>query len=378
MVTKSNSSHRTRVAVVVGAGIAGLTAGIALARRGWAVEILELSPDSQTAGWGLSLTGPSLRALHTVQLCEKMIAAGFGLSNITNWQPDGEPVEIVPPRLLGADVPAMVGIPRPELHRILAEEAERLGVTITYGCSVASIGQRPDGVEIVLSDGDSRQAHVVVGADGIRSQVRDLLGITDSLSYTGQAIWRARIPRPAWATGINTFSLEDRQIGVVPTGPDSAYVFFTENEAPRGIISDELLAARMYDHLEPFTGLGGELRDSVRESDGVVRRFAQTIIVQSPWNVGRVVLIGDAVHAPSPQMASGAALAIEDGVVLAEELDRNHDVQQALDAFTNRRRERCSVLVKTSARIAELEQSNQHRESHALIDQCHGLMAQPA
>jgi 2-polyprenyl-6-methoxyphenol hydroxylase-like FAD-dependent oxidoreductase len=77
-------------------------------------------------------------------------------------------------------------------------------------------------------------------------------------------------------------------------------------------------------------------------------------------------------------MASGAALAIEDGVVLAEELERNTDVEQALAAFTRRRFERCSVLVTTSARIAELEQTGRHRESHALIDQCHGVMARPA
>jgi 2-polyprenyl-6-methoxyphenol hydroxylase-like FAD-dependent oxidoreductase len=272
----------------------------------------------------------------------------------------------------------MAGIPRPELQRILNEEALRLGVTVTYGRRIASFRPRPDGVGVVLDDGATRSAEVLVGADGIRSQVRGLLGITDSLSYTGQAVWRARIARPAWATGINTFSLGDRQIGVVPIGADAAYVFFTENRAPREVIADELLAEAMYEHLKPFTGLAAELRDAVRESSGVVRRFAQTIIVESPWNDGRVVLVGDTCHAPSPQMASGAALAIEDGVVLAEELERNTDVEQALAAFTRRRFERCSVLVTTSARIAELEQTGRHRESHALIDQCHGVMARPA
>lgn len=367
-----------RVAVVIGAGIAGLTTSIALARRGWAVEILELSPDGRTAGWGLSLTGPALRALESLQLSEKMIAAGYGMTKITNWEPNGDPFEISPPSLLGPGAPSMSGIPRPELHRILAEEALRAGVTTTYGTTVTSISQSTDGADLIVSDGGTRHADVVVGADGIRSQVRDLLGIYEPLNYTGQAIWRAKVPRPAWATGINTFALEDRQMGVVPIGPETAYVFFSENGATRDDIPDDLLASRMRDELESFTGLGGELRDAVGESDGVVRRMAQTIIVESPWNVGRVVLVGDAVHAPSPQMASGAALAIEDGVVLAEELDRHASVQDALNAFTQRRFERCAVLVKTSARIAEMEQTGQHRESHALIDQCHALMAQPA
>lgn len=368
----------TRFAVVIGAGIAGLTTAIALARRGWAVEILEQSPDGRTSGWGLSLTGPALRALSALELSERMVATGYAMTQITNWGPTGEAVTISPPRLLGPEAPAMVGISRPDLQRILDEEARRVGVTITYQSSVARISQGPTGVELTLRDGSSRHAVLVVGADGIRSETRGLLGITDPLQYTGQAIWRARIPRPEWATGVTTFSIEDRQIGVVPIGQDSAYVFFTENHAPREIIPDELLAERMHDYLAPFTGLASELRDSVRESDGVVRRLAQTIIVERPWNVGRVVVIGDATHAPSPQMASGAALAIEDGVVLAEELDRDARVAHALETFTKRRIERAAVLVKTSARIAQLEQSGQARESHALIDRCHGLMAQPA
>ncbi|XPP26749.1 MAG: FAD-dependent monooxygenase [Leucobacter sp.] len=367
-----------RVAVIVGAGIAGLATAVALARRGWVVEILELSPDGLTAGWGLALTGPSLRALRTLELDGKMIATGYGMTRITNWEPTGDSVEIEPPRLLGPDAPAMVGISRPALQRTLVEEARRLGVSITYGSNVTSIEHGADGVRLGLEDGGGRLADLVVGADGIRSRVRELLGITTSLSYTGQAVWRARIPRPAWVTGINTFSLEDRQMGVVPIGAESAYVFYTENGAPREIIADEFLAARMHVQLEPFTGLAGELREAIRDSDGVVRRFAQTVIVESSWNVDRVVIVGDASHAPSPQMASGAALAIEDAAVLAEELDRTPAVDQALRAFTERRFERCSTLVKTSERIAQLEQNRMHRESHALIDQCHGLMAQPA
>lgn len=370
-------SKNAKRAVVVGAGIAGLTAAIALADRSWAVEILELSPDGGTAGWGLALTGPSLRALDSLGLSQKVVDAGFGISSITNWEPNGDTIQIDPPRLLGPEHPAMAGIPRPELHRILNEEARRREVEIYYGNSVAQLHQGSDGVNLVLDDGTTRDADLVVGADGIRSRLRDLLGFEAALDFTGQAIWRALIPRPAWATGINTFSLDDRQIGVVPIRTGQAYVFMTENGVSRQIIPDEELAIRMYDYMTPFGGIAGELRESVRESNGVVRRLAQTHIIEGAWNVGQVVLVGDATHAPSPQMASGAALAIEDGVVLGEELGRHDDIERALKAFTDRRLERCVVLVKTSAQIAHLEQNNQHRESHALIDQCHGLMARP-
>lgn len=376
-VTNGNTSARKR-ACIVGAGIAGLTTAIALARCGWKVEILELSPDGRTAGWGLALTGPSLRALETLDLAEKMLDSGYGMFRIVNWEPSGEAVEISPPALLGPGAPIMAGISRPDLHGILAAEAGRLGVTVTYGSRLSRIHQDSHGVRLELDDGGHRQADLVVGADGIRSRVREELGVTDPLEYTGQAVWRAQIARPSWATGINTFALPGRQTGVVPISAESAYVFFTENDASREIIPDELLAARMAAQLEPFEGRAAELRDAVRQSPGVIRRLAQTIIVESPWNTGRVVLIGDASHAPSPQMASGAALAIEDAVVLAEELESVPEVEQALEAFTRRRFDRCATLVRTSARIAQLEQTGMHRESHELIDRCHGLMAQPA
>ncbi|MGP3534125.1 FAD-dependent oxidoreductase [Microbacterium sp. RD1] len=371
-----NSSPRRSVCIV-GAGIAGLTTAIALARRGWKVEILEVSPDGRTAGWGLALTGPSLRALDSLDLAERMLDSGYGMFRIVNWEPTGEEIEISPPPLLGPGSPVMAGISRPDLHRILAAEANRLGVAVTYGSSVARIVQDPDEVRLELEDGSHRRADLVVGADGIRSRVREELGFADPLEYTGQAVWRAQIPRPSWATAINTFALSDRQTGVVPISAESAYVFFTENDASREIIPDELLPARLAAELKPFAGRAAELRDAVRTSPSVIRRLAQTIIVESPWNVGRVVLVGDASHAPSPQMASGAALAIEDGVVLAEELASVPEVEQALQAFTERRFDRCATLVKTSARIAQLEQSARHRESHELIDRCHGLMAQP-
>lgn len=367
-----------RKAVVIGAGVAGLTAAIALAQRDWSVQIVERDPDGRTAGWGLALTGPSLRALRSLGIDEQIVAAGYGMTRITNWQPNGEAVEIDPPRVLGPDAPAMVGIARPALQNTLTERAERLGVTLTYDTTVADVDQQGDEVTIHLANGSEMRANLVIGADGIRSQTRRMIGLDAPLRHTGQAVWRARLRRPEWATGVNTFSLLDRQVGVVPIGAEEAYIFYTENNAPRQVIEDEFLADRLQDELEPFTGLAAELREAVRDSDGVVRRFAQTVIVEKPWNVGRVVLVGDASHALSPQIASGAGLAIEDAAVLAEELDRTTSVDDALSAFAARRVQRCATLVKASERVAELEQSQRHRESHALIDECHGLMAQPA
>ncbi|WP_020673091.1 FAD-dependent monooxygenase [Amycolatopsis nigrescens] len=373
-----DNSDGTRSALIVGAGIAGLTTASALARSGWSVEVIESGSEGTAAGWGLSLTGPSLRALHGLGLADQCLAAGYGMSVITNVDANGVASQLELPHLIGGDGPAMAGIARPELHRILRAEALRAGTRIHYGLSVSRLAQQDGQVCAELTDGTVRTVDLLVGADGIRSTVRDLIGRPTPVRYHGQMVWRARVPRPGWATGIHTFAGDGHQTGVVPISPSRAYVFLTENGVPPDVLPDAELAARMGELLAPFTGRVAELRPEVARSDSVIRRPVQTVLIDTSWSDGPSVVLGDAAHTPSPQMASGAALAIEDGLVLAKELDRYQDVGKALEAFTDRRRERCSALVRASVAIASLEQEQRHRESYPLIEACHHRMAQPA
>ncbi|MEV8020089.1 FAD-dependent monooxygenase [Streptomyces sp. NPDC086554] len=116
-----DSNRGARTALIVGAGVAGLTAGIALARRGWQVDIAEVSPSGAASGWGLCLTGPSLRALDELGLADACLVEGYGMSVITHVDGQGESAgQVRLPRLIGAERPALVGIARPVLHRILS------------------------------------------------------------------------------------------------------------------------------------------------------------------------------------------------------------------------------------------------------------------
>ncbi|MEV6233494.1 FAD-dependent monooxygenase [Saccharopolyspora shandongensis] len=373
-----DNSDGARSALIVGAGIAGLTTACALARRGWLVEVIETGAEGAAAGWGLSLTGPSLRALDGLGLADQCLATGYGMSVITNVDANGvaNPIEL--PRLIGQDRPAMAGIARPELHRILRTEALRLGARIHYGLSVSHLDHGDGRARAELTDATVRTVDLLVGADGIGSVVRDLIGRPTPIRYHGQMVWRALVPRPDWATSIHTFVGTGHQTGVVPISPSQAYVFLTENEVRPDVLPDADLAPRMGDLLAPFSGRVAEIRPQVARSDSVIRRPAQTAFVDTSWSDGTSIVIGDAAHAPSPQMASGAALAIEDGLVLAQELDRCQDTRKALEAFMDRRRERCAVLVKTSVAIAGLEQEQRHRDSYPLIEACHQRMALPA
>ncbi|QCX74004.1 FAD-dependent urate hydroxylase [Streptomyces sp. YIM 121038] len=368
-----------RTAVVVGAGIAGLTAATALARDGWQVEVAEAGPPEAPAGWGLCLTGPSLRALDELGLADACTAEGYGMSTITHVDVHGEPAgEVQLPRLIGARRPAMAGIARPALHRVLHAEAERCGAVVRHGLTVAAVDHDGALVRVRLSDGTVRRVALLVGADGIRSAVRGLLGLEASLDFHGQMVWRALVPRPRWATGIHQFAGKADTAGLVPLSDRQAYVFLTENGVERSALPEAELAPRLRQLLEAFPGRVEEIRSLVAASASVVRRPVLTALLGGAWHRGNGVVIGDAAHAPAPQMASGAALAIEDGLVLARELARHESVELGLQAFVGRRARRCRTLVETSVAIAGLEQARRHHEAYPLADSCHRLMAEPA
>ncbi|MFD5396749.1 FAD-dependent monooxygenase [Streptomyces sp. NPDC127097] len=374
-----DSYRGARTAMIVGAGVAGLTAAAALAGAGWQVEIAELNPSRATSGWGLCLTGPALRALAGLGLADACLTEGYGMGVITHLDVDGEPVgQARPPRLLGARRPAMAGIARPVLHRILHAEAEQRGVVVHQGMTVTAVDQDGGLVHVQLSDGTVRQVALLVGADGIRSTTRSLLGLETSPDYHGQMVWRALVPRPQWATGIHQFAGRTDTAGLVPISVSQAYVFLTENGVEQSVLPEAELAPRLKQLLEAFPGRVAEIRPLVSGSESVVRRPVLTAFLEGAWNRGNAVVIGDAAHAPAPHMASGAALAIEDGLVLAEELGRHRSVGAGIEAFVRRRRQRCRTLVETSVTIAGLERVQRHREAYPLMDAGHRLMAEPA
>ncbi|WP_323178751.1 FAD-dependent monooxygenase [Streptomyces sp. NBC_01381] len=124
------------------------------ASRGWRVDIAEVARAGATSGWELCLTRPSLRALDELGLADTCLVEGFGMSVITHVDGQGEPAgQVRLPRLIGAERPALVGIARPVLHRILHAEAERCGVVVHHSLSVEAVAQEGDMVHVVLSDG---------------------------------------------------------------------------------------------------------------------------------------------------------------------------------------------------------------------------------
>ena len=133
---------RVRRALVVGAGISGMSLAVALKRSGTSLDIIEKQPDWDVLGVGISLQGPALRALKTIGLLDRCVGDGFGYSQLVNCDQNGKVEGVVDlPRLNGPQYPSCVGIMRPSFHQILANALAEAGVSVSFGLTVNSITQ---------------------------------------------------------------------------------------------------------------------------------------------------------------------------------------------------------------------------------------------
>ncbi|QDZ13598.1 FAD-dependent oxidoreductase [Humibacter ginsenosidimutans] len=364
---------------VVGGGIAGLTAATALSRQGHRVEVLERQSEWPAVGWGLTLTGPALRALRSIGLDQACIAVGYPIDSINNCDVRGVTFHTVePPSLLGPGEPVMVGIGRPALSRVLREAAQNAGATLTLGAKVVSIDDEGDSATLVLDDGTRKTVDLVVAGDGVHSAARTAIGIDEEPRFLGQAVWRTTVQRPSSIDRLTTFNGQEHSSGIIPISEHDAYVFTTQIVDDRSADADVDLAADLRELLSPLEGEMAALRDGIVDSERVVRRPVMAIIVEEPWYRGRTVLIGDAAHTCAPGMVSGAALAIEDAVTLADELGARESVAGALDAFFRRRLDRARLVVEASEEMTKAEFEHRYAEEHEIQDRAFAALAAPA
>jgi naringenin degradation protein FdeE len=354
--------------LIVGGGLSGTSAALSLQREGIDVEILEKEPVWTATGTGITLMGPAMRALKQLGVLEQCLAEGAGTSEMKLFNVDGDlfhTLEI--PGLLGPDYPAVGGMMRPTLHRVLAEAATQKGVSVRTGISVAALEQHPNTVEVELTDGSSESYDLVLGADGLRSQIRELVFGDEAPAPQplGQAVWRALLDRPAAVTGEYQFYGPGVKTGFTPLGPDTMYQFLVQPIADAVLPEPDERPARMRELLAPFGGVVAEVRETITRPEQVDVRKLYWLLMPPPWYRGRVLLIGDAAHATTPQLAMGGAIALEDGIVLGELLAAEDDLDTALEKFMDRRHERCRMVVENSVQLSEWEKNAADNEEDA-------------
>lgn len=359
-----------RKVLVVGGGFAGMSAAIELRKRGVAVELVEIDPDWRNYGAGISIGGATLRALRTLGVLERFVDEGFACDGIDILAPGGQLLAQLPtPRIAGDDVPGSGAIMRPVLARILADATRASGTVVRLGCSVTSVQQDANGVDVSFTDGSRGRYDLLIGSDGLYSTMRPML-FPDAPKprYSGQGVWRAVLPRPAQVVRTMLWNGAGLKVGLNPVSQQEMYLFVNENRPSNDFVAPEQFLGLLKGLLAQFPDpLLQAVSAQLNERSLVVFRPLEGILVPQPWFCGRAVLIGDTVHATTPHLASGACIGIEDAIVLAETLSGCTGVEAALTQFQQRRWERCRMVVENSWRLGDIEITDGDKQEHTRI-----------
>jgi 2-polyprenyl-6-methoxyphenol hydroxylase-like FAD-dependent oxidoreductase len=372
----------SRVAIV-GSGVAGAAAAILLAEGGVDVDVFEVKPDLSALGSGITLQGNALRVFDRLGVWDKVKKAGYSFdqTGLRAPGPDAPFIAQIPDaRTGGPEYPAVAGMYRPDLARILADRATELGARIHYGTTVTSFTQDDDGVDVTLSDGSTGRYDLLIGADGLNSSIRKQLGIEVEPERTGMGIWRAFVPRPKEVTQTDLYYGGPVFIaGYTPTSEEMMYAFLVEPAQDRHVSSQEGVQV-MKELSQAYGGPWNEIRASLDDASRVNYTWFTQHVVPDAWNRGRVVIIGDAAHSCPPTIAQGAAQAGEDAVVLSELLLSRDALDESLwDEFHARRLPRATEVVEASVQLGQWQIDHvQDADVPGLMRRIAMLVSQPA
>lgn len=369
---------------IAGSGVAGLAAAIQLAKAGVEVDVFESKPELSALGSGISLQGNAIRVFDTLGAWDDIRAAGYTFEGLNLRAPGpGAPIVANLPDVKsgGPDYPAQMGMPRPELARILFDHAERAGARVRFGAKVTGLAQQRDDVEVFVNDESVGRYDLVIGADGVNSKVRELVGIETRPESTGMGIWRAFVSRPADVERTELYYGGPVYIaGYTPTGEDSMYAFLVEKAQDRFGVSDEEATRIMLEESRAYDGPWNAIRSDLENGAHANYTWFTKHLVEGPWNRGRVVVIGDAAHSCPPTIAQGAAQGLEDALVLTELLTNRDTLDQQLwDDFHARRLPRAKAVVEASVQLGQWQiDGNRDADAGGLIFGIAQQMAKPA
>jgi 2-polyprenyl-6-methoxyphenol hydroxylase-like FAD-dependent oxidoreductase len=340
-------------AIIIGGGIGGFTAAIALKRAGFDVTVFERADELREMGSGLPLWTNALRSLHKIGLTQDLekLGAPVTAGNISTWRGD------ILADLRTEKLLKKLGTINMVVHRaeLLALLLETLGEDrVQLGATCVGFWQDSTGVSAQFANGKEARGDVLIGADGIHSVIRAQLFGATKPRYAGYTCWRglAHITR----TGLETWAWgKGYQLGITPMSKGRAY-WFAQKYTPEG--AKDKPGGKKHEVLELFY----DWHDPI---PAVIEATAETDILRTDiyeikhlrhWSRGCVTLLGDAAHAMTPNLGQGACIAIEDAVELGECLKTETDIVAALKLYEKRRVTRANRIARLAHIIGQVVQ----------------------
>lgn len=341
-------------AIIIGGGIGGLTAAIALNKAGIEAHVYERAPALHEIGAGISLWANAINALDELGLADAIRARGLSelRGGLKTWR--GTVLYAASyDELAGRFGAAVVVMHRADLLAVLAKKISPQRLHLNHECT--GFVQDPGGVTARFTNGEVVRGDALIGADGLRSVVRAQLFGDDPPRYAGYTAWRAvvRLEHQRMITG-ETWG-RGRRFGIMPMGDGRVYWYATKN-APEGERDSEGQAKQ---------NLVGLFRGWHEPTEALVEASEESSILRNDiydrnplvrWSEDRVTLLGDAAHPMTPNLGQGACQAIEDAVVLAVCLRNSDSVDSGLREYQARRIPRTSGIVLRSRRVGEIGQ----------------------
>jgi 2-polyprenyl-6-methoxyphenol hydroxylase-like FAD-dependent oxidoreductase len=345
--------------LVVGGGVGGLTTAASFARRGIEVVLIERRPTFDIPGVGLGQPANALRVYDALGVLDQVLATGFSYERM--WLFDAQRRPIVEHKFLMGDdrVPAFCALSRLQLHEILLGAAERGGVKVRLGVTADEIQNDGDRVFVRLSTGEQDSFDLLAGFDGIRSITRlHVSGTAFSPRPSGYGAWRVQAPRPNDVIGMEFLQGVGSKTGAMPLSDNIMYLFHIRPEAPGASFEGQDQVTLFRERLAQYGGYVPAISASLTSESDIVYSPIEPLLLPWPWFRNRVVHGGDAAHTFAPHLTQGAAMAAEDGFVLAREV-MNNDVslENRLMRYSMKRYPRCAFVYTFSGQWLLDEQS---------------------
>jgi 2-polyprenyl-6-methoxyphenol hydroxylase-like FAD-dependent oxidoreductase len=333
---------------VVGAGIAGLGAARALRQRGLAPDVVEREPAWTHTGAGIYLPGNAARALRALGLESAVAERASLIAHQRLCDHRGRLLADIDLAALWGDVGPCLALHRSDLHEVLASHGQP--VPIRMGLPVQRLSQHDNGATVEFGDATADRYDLVIGADGIHSTIRQLTLGARAVRPVGQLAWRFVTECPPEVTTWTAMLGRHVTFLAVPIGRGHVYCYCDTPTDGIPALQDGEATKRLAELLSGFAAPVPAILDALGP-DGTVHAAPIEEVTLDRWSYGSALLIGDAAHATSPNMAEGAAMALEDGLVFAECLASERGIAQAMARFQARRHPRTQwVLAQTHRR----------------------------
>jgi 2-polyprenyl-6-methoxyphenol hydroxylase-like FAD-dependent oxidoreductase len=345
---------------ILGGGIAGLTAAIALKQKGIRATVFEAAPEIKPLGAGLLLAANAVKGYERLGIAEKIVARGRALPTFSILDQQGRIITSADAAKIGRQYGLHnFAIHRAALHEALLAELE--AGQVQTGKRATHFEKLNDGaIEIHFADGSTQRTDYLVVAEGIHSAIRRQLLPDSESRYAGYTCWRAVVETPPALAGLSTASEtwgKDGRFGIVPIAGDKIYWFACINARQNDPAMRAVKVADLQQFFQKFHPTVQAILENTRDADLIWNDIIDLKPIEK-FAFGNIVLIGDAAHATTPNMGQGACQAIEDAVILADELDKKADPVAAFAAFEKRRLERVHYIVNNSWRLGKIAQLN--------------------